>query len=192
MKKFVLFILGCLIIISGMILAIINWSNFPESIAVHFYANGAPNGFAGKTTALILIPVFLLFTHIFLFVCLIKEKQKEKIPIVFELLFTLLIPIISVIYDLAIFSSVYNIKLDIFLVVYGFVSIVFMICGNYIPKIEKSIPLVSRILGWVFLLSGSLMLLFTLLKLKIIVITITIVSVITIVVIAILHEKKRS
>ena len=66
-----------------------------------------------------------------------------------------------------------------------------MICGNYIPKIEKSIPLVSRILGWVFLLSGSLMLLFTLLKLKIIVITITIVSVITIVVIAIYMKKNE-
>lgn len=191
MKKIILFILGCLIIISGIVLAAINWSSFPESIAVHFYADGTANGFAGKTTALVLIPIFMLLTHIFLFICFEREKQKTKIPVLFELLFTLIMPIIAVIYYLIIFSSVYNYKLDIFLIVYCFISVVFIICGNYLPKIEKSVPLLSRILGWVFLLSGCLILLFTLLKLRIIVYIVTGISVLSIIIISILYEKER-
>lgn len=191
MKKIILFILGCLVIISGLVLAAVNWSSFPESIAVHFYADGTANGFAGRPTALVLIPVFMLLTHIFLFICLEREKEKSKFPVLFELLFTLIMPIIAVIYYLVIFSSVYNYKLDIFLIVYCFISVVFIICGNYLPKIEKSIPLLSRILGWVFLLSGCLILLFTLLKLRLIVYIVTGISVLSIIILSILYERER-
>lgn len=189
MKKIILFILGCLVIISGLVLAAVNWSSFPESIAVHFYADGTANGFARRPTALVLIPVFMMLTHIFLFICL--EKEKSKFPVLFELLFTLIMPIIAVIYYLVIFSSVYNYKLDIFLIVYCFISVVFIICGNYLPKIEKSIPLLSRILGWVFLLSGCLILLFTLLKLRLIVYIVTGISVLSIIILSILYERER-
>lgn len=191
MKKIILFILGCLIIILGIVLATINWNSFPEIIAVHFYADGTANGFAGRTSALVLIPIFMLLTHIFLFICLEREKHKAKIPILLELLFILIMPMIAVIYDLAIFSSTYNYKLDIFLIVYCFISIVFIICGNYLPKIEKSIPLLSRILGWVFLISGCLILLFTLLKLRFVVYVATGISVLSIIIISILYEKEK-
>ena len=50
MKKIALFILGCLVIISGIVLAVINWNSFPESISVHFYADGTANVFAGRPT----------------------------------------------------------------------------------------------------------------------------------------------
>lgn len=166
MKKNFLFILGALIILSGIILGVINWSSFPETIAIHFGANGIANGFTGKITALVLIPVFMLLTHVFLFFCLIKEMQNTKIPILFELLFTLIMPSGSIIYDLAIFSSVYQYELDIFLVVCCFISVIFIICGIDIPKLEKTDPFLSRILGWIFLFSGCLILLFTLLKLR--------------------------
>ena len=192
MKKIILFILGCLVIISGIVLAVINWNSFPESIAVHFYADGTANGFAGRPTALVLIPIFMILTHIFLFICLERENRKTRIPVLFELLFTLIMPIIAGIYYLVIFSSIYNYKLDIFLIVYCFISVVFIICGNYLPKIEKSIPLLSRMLGWVFLISGCLILLFTLLKLKFIVYIVIGISVLSIITISILYEKKRN
>lgn len=191
MKKIILFILGCLVIISGLVLATVNWSSFPESIAVHFYADGTANGYARRPTALVLIPVFMILTHIFLFICLEKEKGKSKIPVLFELLFTLLMPIIAVIYYLVIFSPVYNYKLDIFLIVYCFISVVFIICGNSLPKIEKSVPLLSRLLGWGFLLSGCLILLFTLLKLRLIVYIVTGISVLSIIILSILYERER-
>ena len=190
MKKNILFILGSLIIISGIVFAAINWNAFPKTIAVHFYADGTANGFAGKITALLLIPAFMFLTHVFLFICL--QKQTKKLPVLFELLFILIMPVIAVIYNLVIFSSVYNYTLDIFLVVYCFISVVFIICGNYLPKIEKSIPLLSRILGWVFLLSGCLMFLFALLKLRFVVYVITGLSVLSIIIISILYEKERS
>lgn len=191
MKKIILFILGCLVIISGIVLGAINWSFFPKSIAVHFYADGTANGFAGRSTTLILIPIFMVLTHIFLFICLEREKEKSKIPVLFELLFMLIMPIIAVIYYMVIFSSVYNYKLDIFLIVYCFISVVFIICGNYLPKIEKSVPLLSRILGWVFLISGCLMLLFILLKLRLIVYIVTGISVLSIIILSILYERER-
>lgn len=147
MKKIALFILGCLVIISGIVLAVINWNSFPESIAVHFYADGTANGFAGRPTALVLIPIFMILTHIFLFICLEREKRKTRIPVLFELLFTLIMPIIAGIYYLVIFSSIYNYKLDIFLIVYCFISVVFIICGNYLPKIEK--PYHCYLVCWV-------------------------------------------
>lgn len=51
-------------IISGIVFAAINWNSFPESIVVHFYADGTANGFAGRATALVLIPAFMSDTYL--------------------------------------------------------------------------------------------------------------------------------
>lgn len=162
MKKFINLIFGTIIIIATIVFSIINWENFDEIIPIHFSVSGNANGWANKQTALLLIPFGFLIGHIIM--CLCFGFAKEKYPLVFSVLFQLIFPMISILYEAIILSEIYSYEINVFFVTMIFLSIIFIIIGNLLPRIDSETPFLIRILGCSFFLGGLLILIFTLIN----------------------------
>lgn len=167
-KKYLpVYILSCLMVLAPMIFGIIYWAELPENVAIHFSLSGEPNGFSSKKMAVYGFPLFelagqLLIIFSFLF-C-----DKKKIPLILELLCYFIFPVCSIISGLAIYKDFMNIKIDFVFITILFVSLVYIISGNYLPKIHEKKQtgfsfIFNRILGWSFFISGIILfiLLFT-------------------------------
>ncbi len=125
--------LVCLLpVIAGLVL----WNRLPESVPVHFDINSNPDSFAPKWFAVIMIPVILA---VFQTVCCIgvdyesaKHGSSKKIGIVSKWI----VPLMSVIINVAIYIYALGIKVDIRVVACIAVGFIFLIIGNYLPKLN--------------------------------------------------------
>lgn len=142
-KTLILTVLVCLFPI---ILGIVLYNKLPEQMPIHFTINNEPDNYAPKNFALFGLPlimatvqaVMLLFTEK---VNKLKNEEKPRIVKIMEWF----IPIITVflyiiMIEVPLGSTVYVGK-SVCLVL----GILFMVIGNYIPKIsyearKKSIP----------------------------------------------------
>ncbi len=159
MKRFINLIFGTIIIITTIIFSIINWGNFDEIIPVHFSVSGNANGWANKQTALLLIPFGFLVGHIIM--CLSFAFAKEKCPLVFSVLFQLIFPIINILYETIILSEAYDYEINVFFITMIFLSVIFIIIGSCLPRIDSAAPILIRILSCSFFLSGIIIFIFT-------------------------------
>ena len=162
MKKFINLMLGTIIIVTTFIFSVINWENFSDVIPIHFSISGNTNGWANKQTALLLLPVSFLIGHIIM--CLSFIFAKKRYPLILSVILQLIFPITSILYEILILSGIYNYELNIFFISMIFVSLIFIIVGNYLPSIYSETPYLLRILGWLFFIGGILILIFTLIN----------------------------
>jgi len=67
-----------LILLSPFLYALLVWHAIPERVPIHFDANGAPDGYSGKTFALLLVPVMnILIYFVLFFVPRIDPRKKN-------------------------------------------------------------------------------------------------------------------
>ena len=171
-KKLIISVLVCL---SPMILGAILYGRLPEQIPIHFTINNIPDNYAPKDFALFGIPLIMAFVQAICVWFSMKasqkiNEQKTKIIKIFEWF----IPIVTVlvyiiIIEVPLGSSVYVGK-SVCLIL----GILFMIIGNYMPKVsyevgknifhprpknEASFRKTTRIMGYSFIGLGIIFLL---------------------------------
>ena len=146
------------------------YNQLPDKVATHWGVNNVPNGFMDKNIYVFFLPLFLLFTHIFVCMLISKDKEKEANKKMHNLT-RLIFPIISNV--LTIVTNVYNIyyKLDIRIICMCIVGTLFIIMGNYLPKTknirylhlgfsnnlsDKDYKKVARVMGYMMILNGIL------------------------------------
>ena len=171
-KVLIITVIICLLpIILGMVL----YNKLPEQMPIHFTINDIPDNYAPKEFALFGIPVIMAVVQA---ICLsftnkyikLENNKKPKVFKIFEWfipILTVLIYIIMV--EVPLGSTVYVGK-SICLIL----GIVFLIIGNYMPKMsyelgkvtmhpmpknEKSFRRLTRIMGYTFICIGLILLL---------------------------------
>ena len=82
------------------------YSKLPDEVVIHWDVNNVPNGFMDKFYYVFLMPILLLFMHIFVCMMISKDKEKEANKKMHNLT-RLIFPIISNV--LTIVTNVYNI-----------------------------------------------------------------------------------
>lgn len=112
------------------------WYRLPDTIAIHFNINNTPDGFASKEFAVFGIPIMMAAFQIFC--CIVndinikKHGNNEKI----ERVTKWILPIITIIIQAAILGYAIGLPLDIRKIAAVIVGVIFLVTGNYLPKLD--------------------------------------------------------
>ncbi len=148
-----------------MVLGIALWDKLPFVMATHFDVNNVPDGFMPKWMAVVGLPVLMMLLQVFC--CVISDinahiKGENK---KFEAVMKGIMPVITVVVYLA--TIAYNMErnVDIRLVAMLIVGTVFIVMGNYMPKLNylnsgwkriegERAKKINRILGYSMVVMG--------------------------------------
>lgn len=158
----------CTLCLLPMLLGIYYYNRLPDQIAIHFNINNEPDNYASKSFTLFGLPLIMLGFQVFGLIVtdLIKKQEKQSKLTVFS---KWIIPIITIV--VYIFTLLFALEriVDIRRIACLVISALFMIIGNYLPKIsfeeakgkmhpmpknEKVFRKYSRSLGYTMILFG--------------------------------------
>lgn len=181
MKKKIdfLMIITTIICLFPMILSALVYNQLPEQIAVHFDAAGNPNGYASKKFAAFGLPLIFAALNLFTHFMLNSDPKKANTSKAMLLISKWLISIISLlIIPISLFMSM-GIKISINIIVTSLVSVLFIALGNYLPKSKQNYTVgfklpwtlnseenwnkTHRFAGFLWVLGGLIMLIFSIL-----------------------------
>ena len=144
-KSLVITYIVCLLPI---ILGLIFYNALPESVAIHWGINNNPNGYFSKPAFVFGMPMIMVALQIF---CCIVSDLSDKNPEANKKAVTVykwIIPILTIIlYIVTIMFALGN-NLDIRKIVMILLGILFIISGNYMPKVRNDYYMNSKIF-WV-------------------------------------------
>ncbi len=139
MKKYKkMIIITTLVTLLPILLGIILWEKLPDSIATHWGADGQANGWSNKAFAVFGMPCILAAIHLFS-VCVTlndpKRKNIHKKPL--ALVFWI-VPVVSLVTSGFTYMAALSSDIDIRLIVSIMMGILFIILGNYMPKLQQN------------------------------------------------------
>ena len=168
-------ILSVIICLLPIILGIVLYNKLPEQMPIHFTIGDVPDNYSHKNFALFGIPIIMAINKAISLIAVNKKanklenKEKPKILKIMEWFIPILTVLIYIIMiEVPLGSTVYVGK-SICLIL----GILFMIIGNYIPKMsyemgkttfhpmpksEKSFRKMSKIMGYSFIAMGIFLL----------------------------------
>ena len=131
-------IISSLITLSPIIFGIIFWDSLPDVIATHFGSDGSADGFSGKLFAVIFIPLLMLALNWLCIISIIidsrKTGQSEKV----YGMFFFICPPLSLLTSGIIYAVALGFTLNIGLFVCLIFGIMFVVLGNYMPKVTRN------------------------------------------------------
>lgn len=132
-KSLVITSMVCLL---SIILGLVFYSELPDNIAIHWGINNNPNGYFSKPAFIFGMPMIMVALQIF---CCIVSDLSDKNPEANRKAVTVykwIIPILAMIlYIVTIMYALGN-NLDIRKIVMVLIGIIFIISGNYMPKVR--------------------------------------------------------
>ncbi len=165
-------IFTCLLCLMPICLGLYFYEELPDTMAIHFNINNEPDNWATKNFTIFVLPVIMAALQIFC--CVVSdasEKEKGKSPKLVKIM-KWIIPIVTVlIYTLTILIGLGK-TVDVGKVVTIFLGLMFVIMGNYMPKMsyedakgnikpmpktEKGFKKMARTMGYSFVVGGILM-----------------------------------
>lgn len=163
-------VIACLL---PMILGAILYNKLPERMPIHFNVSNTPDNYASKEFALFGLPIIMAIVQ--LICCIASEcriKDKEKLPIILKI-FQVYIPILTIVIYFLMIVATLGITEYVGKVVCLTLGILFVLIGNYTPKMsyelgrkminpvpkdEKSFRKMVRIMGYSFVVMGIILL----------------------------------
>lgn len=142
-KKMLVFtsIVTLLPIVMGLLLR----KQLPDPVATHFGADNQPNGYSSKAFAVFGLPVILLLIH---FICVVVTNIDPKAKNISKKVFRVVLwicPLVSLVVCNMIY--VYNLgySLNIEFVSGLLIGVLYLILGNFIPKIKPNYSIGFRV-----------------------------------------------
>lgn len=145
MKSLIITSTVCLLpIICGLIF----YNSLPESIAIHWGIDNNPNGYFSKPAFVFGMPIIMVALQVF---CCIVSDWSDKNPEANKKAITVykwIIPIITVVMYIVTIAIALGNDLDIRKIVMCVLGILFIISGNYMPKVRSDYYMNSKVF-WV-------------------------------------------
>ncbi|MCR5493835.1 MAG: SdpI family protein [Streptococcus sp.] len=139
------FLMTALVIALPMVIGVIFWNQLPEKIPTHFGIDGQADGYSSKLFTLFAFPALFLLFQIICLASFEKESVKVNIPAKMRRFYTWLIPILSLIIQGSIYANALGFIKSGPTLVTTFLAIVFIVIGNYLPKIQRNATVGIRI-----------------------------------------------
>ena len=131
-------ILSSVIILLPILFGLLMWNDLPDVITTHWGADGNADGFSGKALAVFGLPVIQLVLH---FVCLLvtslDKKQTKQNPKALGMLFWIM-PVISLFTNGIMYRAAFGQEFDLAFFVPALLGILFILIGNYLPKVKQN------------------------------------------------------
>ncbi|UOC10758.1 SdpI family protein [Streptococcus equinus] len=139
------FLMTALVIALPMVIGVIFWNQLPEKIPTHFGIDGQADGYSSKLLTLFAFPALFLLFQIICLASFEKESVKVNIPAKMRRFYTWLIPVLSLIIQGSIYANALGFIKSGPTLVTTFLAIVFIVIGNYLPKIQRNATVGIRI-----------------------------------------------
>ena len=131
-------IIALLVMLIPVIAGLILWNRLPDTIVTHWNGEGVPDGWSGKAfTVFGLNGILYAAFGICLFGTASDPKRKNISPKTFSLVIGIM-PVVSIFANGVTLANALGKTVDITLYVKLLVALVFIVIGNFIPKMRQS------------------------------------------------------
>lgn len=134
-------ILTSIIILIPMLIGILLWDKLPATMATHFGFDNEANGFSSKIVGVVVLPLILLGVHIFSALMISSDPRKQNISDKMYTLVLWIVPFVSVFASGLVYSYNLGMKFNVSLFGSLFLGLIFIIIGNYLPKMRQNYTL---------------------------------------------------
>lgn len=138
-------ILPSIIILMPVIFGFIVWNKLPEQMARHFDFYGNADGYSSKVLVVAGLPLLLFFVMISMSVLTNKYNRQQDEKTVKKLTAVMIWFVALISFTASIFTLLFNLNIasenhiNIFsVVIVEMISFVFIVSGNYMPKIRQN------------------------------------------------------
>jgi|SRR5699024_6047794 len=133
-----LIIATTLITLLPILLGLILWNRLPDTVAVHWGADGQADGWAGKAYAVFGLPCLLAAIHLFAVLFTLNDPRRKNINKKPMMLVFWLIPVLSLVTNGIVYLTAMGADIDVFVICFVLIGIVFIVFGNYMPKLQQN------------------------------------------------------
>ncbi|MBR4893467.1 MAG: DUF1648 domain-containing protein [Clostridia bacterium] len=172
MIKWKILLITVIVCILPVLLGLILWDKLPDTMPIHFNIYNEADNFSSKGFAVFILPLIMVVVQ--LFSCFIYDinayNNGERIK--FERVVKWIIPVMTIILQTIIIGYSLGYNIDIRRVVALLVGVMFIVLGNYFPKLDyvknydvdtslarkinRFIGIMTVVLGFIFLISAFL------------------------------------
>lgn len=138
MKNKLLVLITAVVILLPIIAGVILWNALPDSIAIHFDANGQADSWCSKGFAVFGLPAIILILHLICIFITVHDPKYENSGRKMQSLVLWICPVISVISSVVIYGHSLIPDFKVLLILQGFLGIVLIIVGNYLSKCHQN------------------------------------------------------
>lgn len=131
-------IITTLVCLLPVILALALYDKLPAQIAVHFDQTGSPDNYLPKALAVFGLPVFMTVVNLFTHFMLDHDPRRENASATMRMLAKWSIPMLSVVLMPVTLFMAMGARIPITMLVIGLVGVIFVLCGNYLPKCKRN------------------------------------------------------
>lgn len=131
-------VLSTLALLLPMLVGILLWNRFPDSIPIHWNAAGDADGWGSKATAVFFLPLFILAMHwLCIFATTLDPKHREIDGKMFHLVIWVC-PFISLVCNSFVYAAALGYDLSVEILMPLLLGSMFLIIGNYLPKCKRN------------------------------------------------------
>ena len=138
-------ILTSFVIVLPALIGAFFWKALPEQIPTHFGIDGQADGYSSKVFTLVAFPILFVLFQIIALASLERESVKVTVPAKMRRFYTWLIPVLSLIIQGSIYANALGFIKSGPTLVTTFLAIVFIVIGNYLPKMQRNATVGVRI-----------------------------------------------
>ena len=131
-------LLSSVVTLLPMLYGIFSWDKLPDSFTTHWGADGVADGTGGKAFVVFGVPAIFLVVNFLCMVCTYfdkgnRGKNQKAMGVIFWIM-----PVLSVFINFAIYQTAEGDSFDFYWLFSALFGMLFLIMGNYLPKISKN------------------------------------------------------
>lgn len=131
-------IISSVVVLLPILFGVILWDKLPESMEIHWGADGAADGFGGKFFAVFCLPLIILILHFLcIFLTFLDKKQKVQNKKALNIIFWIL-PFVSLLSSIIVYSVALGREISFEILLPLLFAMMFIFLGNYLPKIKQN------------------------------------------------------
>ena len=128
------FIISTVITLLPIIIGLLLWNKLPETVPIHWNAQGEIDGYAPKLFAVITLPIIMAVLNLVcIFAIHTDNKNRGQNKKLLNLSY-FICPIISIIISGIIYYTAFGLSLNAIKVIPILLGVLFLFIGNYMPK----------------------------------------------------------
>ena len=135
-------VITSVIILLPMVIGLLLWDKLPDQVPYHWGVNGEVDGWATKTQAVFLMPLFMFAMQWFCTLMTgLDPKAKNATESKLMGLVLWIIPVLNLFLHVMVYLAAFGRKVDMAAIMPLFMGALFVIIGNYLPKCKQSYTL---------------------------------------------------
>lgn len=173
-------IVSGLLILAPILIGVLTWDRLPDLIPNHFNFAGEADGYTPKLYGVFALPLILFVSHYAMLFIVTADPKRARVTDKIYFLVMWMMPLVSWVTSGISYSMALGRKVNITLVGSLMVGFIFVVIGNYFPKLRQNYTIgirlpwtladednwnrTHRLAGWLYMICGVACVIFGLLR----------------------------